>query len=281
VRTTLGPLLSSLAQVEETGHAGAPRDLLDLPSGVLNRRHWAANGLLGAAHLLSDQPTVSAAGKASAVAFNDQRVPNIRDKYFVSYLLALIQRMVLNRFIDEANAVAAAGGPSLHEEVDQLRSGLLEFAMSVHLTQVSLRQALQRYHGIAVEGLNLPYSWNEVRQSIADYDARTSTRRQGRLAQGVARNLSTIKGVQELVHLIEFLLASVYLAHMWHMFAAENESLKHWAEHALRIPGEWFVSLGVLVFAALVVGGVAVLNWALRRYREQKDQSVEEITQNE
>jgi hypothetical protein len=77
-RDRLAPLLAALAQVEEPGHPGTAAADLSLANDVLNTRHWAAVGLLGAAHLVADQP--------GDVAFNEQRMAIVRDKYFIPYL---------------------------------------------------------------------------------------------------------------------------------------------------------------------------------------------------
>jgi hypothetical protein len=55
-------------------------------------------------------------------------------------------------------------------------------------------------------------------------------------------------------------IVSVYHAHLWHMFAAENEPLKRWAGWALGLDGAWFVSLGVLASAFIGLGVAALLN---------------------
>ena len=60
-------------------------------------------------------------------------------------------------------------------------------------------------------------------------------------------------------------IVSVYLAHLWHMFAAENEPLQRWAGRALGLDGAWFVSLGVLAFAFIGLGVAALLNRLLGR----------------
>ena len=73
----LGPFLSALAQVEEKDHAGAPPGIVGVPNAVLNRKHWAAVGQLGAAHLVADQPDDH--------PFNAARLPRVRDKYFIQY----------------------------------------------------------------------------------------------------------------------------------------------------------------------------------------------------
>ncbi len=65
-------------------------------------------------------------------------------------------------------------------------------------------------------------------------------------------NLGIIARVQRMVHYIEMAIVSVYFAHLWHMFA-ENDSLKEWVYDKTHLPGagDWFVSIGVLTWAAI------------------------------
>ena len=105
VREQLSPFLSALAQVEESGHAGAPPGELAIANATLNRKHWAAVSLLGAAHFVADQTEKDA---ANAIAFDEQRVPVVRDKYFVPYLVALQQQLSLHRASEDATALALA-----------------------------------------------------------------------------------------------------------------------------------------------------------------------------
>ena len=65
----LAAFFSAITQVEEPGHAGAPGGALSVTNSILNRRHWAAVGLLGMAHIVSDQR-----GEQS---FNEQRMPRV------------------------------------------------------------------------------------------------------------------------------------------------------------------------------------------------------------
>ena len=90
----IGRLLSSLAQVEERQHAGAPEEDLLIPNALLNSRHWAAVSYLGAAHAVADQTPEP--DKAS-LPFNEERLLVSRDRYFIGYLLALLQRLTLQR----------------------------------------------------------------------------------------------------------------------------------------------------------------------------------------
>jgi len=94
VSASLRPFLNALAHVEEAGHAGS----LKVTQQVLNPRHWAAVGSLGAAHLVADQDPPR--------PFDEQRLPTVLHKYFIPYLVSLLQRAALQRLLGEAR-----GGP--------------------------------------------------------------------------------------------------------------------------------------------------------------------------
>jgi hypothetical protein len=101
-RADLTHLLSALAQIEEPGHAGAVADEGRLTNEVLNRKHWAAVGLLSAAHLIADQADPE--GNDKDHPFNEQRMSRVRDKYFIPFLMASLQKLFLERTIREAGA---------------------------------------------------------------------------------------------------------------------------------------------------------------------------------
>lgn len=266
-RHATASLLSALAQVEEPGHAGSLPGRVSVANALLNRRHRAAVGQLGAAHLVADQPGDN--------PYNEQRLPRVRDKYFIQYLMALLQRLVVHRTIDRASAILAKSASEGEAELAGLRGELLCFAIGGHITQVSSRHALHRFYKLARAGLGVRDGWSAVRSSLADLDARLSQERQEKLAGDVAlqletvtaltrdtadmarkmdENLGIIAGVQRLVHYIEMAIVSVYFAHLWHMFA-ENESFKHWVERwcatnlHVDVEGDWVVSIGVAVSA--------------------------------
>ena len=265
-QSSIGRFLAGLAQVEEARHVGSPPGPLAIANAVLNANHWAAVGVLGAAHIVVDQPPeVGVDGKTREVTFNEQKVPLIRDKYFIPYLIALLQRLILNRAIEDASTIVTLKEADGADRLAQLRDNLLEFSIGGHYTQVSARQALHRYYQVAREGLDVPIAWDEVRRTIADLDSRATAERQRNLSTNVDKNLEEIKHVQEFLHLIEYFLVSVYFAHLWHMMASENQTLKDWARDTLHLDEHWFVSLGVAFFAAVGFGVVTILNRYLRR----------------
>jgi len=267
VRDNLAGFISGLAQVEEATHTGPPPGRLTVPFTLLNRRHWAAVGLLGAAHLIADQ-----GGKGAR--FNELRPRIVSDKYFIPYLLALQQRLVLNRIVDETAAIVSLPRRGRASRLSQLREEVLGFAVEGHFMQVSSRHVLHRYYRLARHGLDVPVAWQEVRQAVADLDEQEEADRSRDQALGVRDNLTTITNVQQVVHTIEYLLASVYLAHLWHMLVSENHKLKELiGENAW----DWFVSAGVLVFAGLGFLGVCMINRFIehRAHRKSSKEKVE------
>jgi hypothetical protein len=241
-RKKFAQFLSALAQVEEPGHAGAVGDDLGVANAVLNTKHWAAVGLMGAVHLLANQ--------RDNHPFNSARVGRAMRKYFVPHLMALLQRLMLQRAMSEASALVKS--PDAAAKLAALRQSLLEFGIGGHFGQVSSRHAVQRFFAIAEEGLGVNGAWQEVRQAIEDLDAKFTAEETRKLAQetkalaeGQKRAIEELVQLQSMVHLIEVFIVSVYTAELWHFFAAENEWLK---DHHL-------VSVGVVVFAILGAAG--------------------------
>ncbi|HEV3146477.1 MAG TPA: hypothetical protein VGZ47_21500 [Gemmataceae bacterium] len=245
-RTELAPFLSALSQVEESTHAIPPADQLGVPNVILNSRHWSATGLLGAAHLVADQ---------GEVEFDKQKLGIVRDKYFIPFLLVLMQRTALNRGIKEAGSILAQPADSAPDALAHLRDDMLRFAVEGHFTQVSSRHVLHRFYQLVREGMDVSASWEEVRRAIADLDARFTAERESRMTLDMAKNLGIVTRVQLIVEFMEIFIVSVYFAHLWHMFAHQNQLLEEW------LPGKslhWVVHGGVFV-AALLGGFIAFL----------------------
>jgi hypothetical protein len=203
VQRSLGPFLAALAQVQESSHAGFAEDEQNLAQAVLNRRHWTAVGLLGTVHLLGDQPPPPGRDEHS---FNEQRLPRVRDKYFIPFMIALLQRLTLNRASEEAGralSVPEGQAAKRRRRLRQLRQNMARFGVRGNFTQLSSRQALHHYYKLARTGLDVPGNWEEVRQAISDLDADQMTR-------DVADNVEEITQVQKMVHRIEYFLIFVY-----------------------------------------------------------------------
>ncbi|MEO6741855.1 MAG: hypothetical protein ABIP20_16540 [Chthoniobacteraceae bacterium] len=230
-RAALAPLISALAQVEEPTHAGAGLGTLSITARVLNRKHWAAACLLGSAHLVADQP---AEPGEDEFAFNEQRLRIVRDKYFVPYLLAMIQRWVLNRFAGIAAGIVRNKVASRMAEFESLRQSMLEFGVGGQFSQVSVRQALHHAYVLYREGLGLDEAGATVRTAIgeissfyAERHAAQSVRQQAEIAASSDRSLKMIAHVQGMVEYIEIFLVSVYAGHLCHMIVPESVFASH------------------------------------------------------
>jgi len=283
----LAPFLAALAQVEEPEHAGGGA----VTNAILNRRHWAGVGLLGAAHIVADQSPADH-------PFNSARVPRVLLKYYIPYLLALLQRLTLHSIIDEAGPLVMARDDTTGSALVDLRKHLLQFAVMGHFTEVSNREALHRYYRMCQQGQDVPNALTGARQAIADLEARNTAESQTEIAletaQGVTatrnlqqdmaenvqatrklqeqmtEHLSIVARVQSIVEWLEIFVVAVAVAELWHMFASENkplwDRLPNWA-NKLFDQREWFVSWSV-AFVAVLAGFVAF--WFIWRLRHQK-----------
>jgi hypothetical protein len=218
-RNAYSVLLSRLTQIEEAEHSGTVPGLVTMPNQLLNRCHWAAVGMLGSAHLLLDQST-----DARPVPFDNQKMQVVQDKYFVQFLLALLQRLTLNRAIDELSKMDDFRSGKADKSLIELRAHLLDFSAKGQFAQTSVRQVVHQYYRLARAGLDVPGAWSQVRRAIVDLDGVRAVKRQeelvaqqSELAHSMNENLTEVRQVQSFLHLIEYAIVSVYCAHMAHM----------------------------------------------------------------
>jgi hypothetical protein len=244
----LAAFLSAITQVEEPGHAGAPEGILNVTNSILNRRHWAAVGLLGMAHIVSDQR-----GEHS---FNEQRIPRVMMKYFVPYLAALLQRVSLQRSIREASEFVLNKNTETEAGLAKLRRHMLEFAVEGYFPEISHREVIDRYYRMLQQGLGVRRAYEDVSRSITDINAQFAADHQATVRESMAQNVAatrklqneTIK-MQHNVGLLERFIISVYAATLWEMLASHIDRLHHWIPH------------GVIGFAILGFVGA----WALEK----------------
>jgi hypothetical protein len=207
----LSVFLSKLAQVEEPGHAGAPRNILGIPNDALNRKHWMAVGLLGAAHIVADQ-------QPPEHPFNSARLGRAFKKYFIPYLLASHQRVALQGIIHDADRATFAGTGSRPSHRDELRQCLLEFALRGYFTQVSSRDVLHRYYHISQKGLDVRNILEDTRRAIGDIEAKET-------AKLMTEHLGAIRGVQEKVEVLEFAVIAISV---WAVLESFTPNLSAW-----------------------------------------------------
>lgn len=266
----LRPFVYMLAHVEESTHAGTQH----VANAILNSQHWTAVSLLGAVHVVADQTPPD--GEA-VHPFDQQRVGRVRDKYFVSYLVALLERLALHRALSDAAEIIKLPDEKQVHPLTDLRQSLLRYALSGHFTQVSSREALHRFYQMARQGLDLHTSWQEVRQAISDIASRLTAVEQERLAsdrhrqqqqaaeqhqqlvrqqsaigEQVSQNLIKLTKIQQIGEFLEIFIVAVYFAHLWEMFS--HHGLQH-VLHLSKERAEFFQPIGVVV--ATMVGAIA------------------------
>lgn len=258
-RAQLSHLLSALAQIEESGHAGSGN--VGVTNAILNQKHWAAVGLLGAAHLVADQ---SVSEDNDGHGFNEQRVPRIRDKYFIPHLIALIQRLFLDQTIRRATNIITQRNENASRDLNQMRDSILQFAVAGHFVQISSREALHRFYRIAQQGLDVPDAWTEVRYAIADLDRKFAAEREHRLAEGMVKNLVAVNRVQQVIHVIEYVVVGTYTAEVWHTIFGEYLKEEF---HGLFMP----ISTAIAFFAGLAF--VKIVNRYVAHEQEEHGKS--------
>lgn len=254
VRKSLAPFLASMAQIEEPTHAGSPDDVIAVRNEILNRRHWAAVGLLAVAHFVADQP--------DAHPFNTQRVLRVMTKYFVPYVAAGIQRLSLQLSVRDATNLVLHKRSEMQSGLSKLRKHMLEFALEGYFPEVSHREVLDRYYRMLQEGLGVRRAYEDVSRAIADLDAQFEAEHQAAVRASMNRNLNATRMLQEQaakmqhkVSMLERFLVSVYAAELWHLIASSIDRLHKWEPH------------GVIAFAILGFLGA----WALERFWQDRE----------
>lgn len=225
----LRPFLAALAHVEEATHQGS----LDLRERVLNPRHWAAVGSLGAAHLVADQDP--------SHPFDQQRMSRSLYKYFVPYLCATLQRLSLQRLLWETDRAVLAPTNGLRErqaKLCQLHQDMLRFSVQGCFTEVSSREVHNQYYELALQSLRVEQSLRLVQRVLHDLESAATAAFQQetsqdtqKLAREVGVNVGLLAEVQRKVEWLEVFFVSYYATALAHyigegLFA---EAYAHWS----------------------------------------------------
>jgi hypothetical protein len=229
-RLELAALLAGLAQIEERLHAGAPSGEINVPNKILNSKHWAAVSFLGAVHLIADQGDIE---------FDHQRLPNAMDKYFAPYLCAFLQRLTTHRIIHDAQIEVRRKDGT--RRMDNLRREMLSFAVCSNFTEVSSREALNRFYDLSREGLRVSASLALAKEAILDFDAAEA-------ADRGEENLATVAAVQAKVEWLEVFFVSFYATELSHLIA---ESLSFDDAYTAWTVPAWMVVGGLVAMLSL------------------------------
>ena len=231
IQTRLRTHLAAMAHVEEYHHAGS----LAVTEQLLNPRHWVAVGSLGAAHLVADQ--------GQSLGFDEQRLPLCFHKYFVPYLLALLQRTTLLHMLDDTriaitdlvavNGKTQAETALLYERINFLNAQTLAFTVNGYFTEISVREVHNQYYSLAQAGLRVQVSFRTLQQALHDAEVMNNDRFQS----SAIDNLKSIVGeanvsaqkvaeVQTKLEWLEVFFVSYYATALVH-YIGESEFFNH------------------------------------------------------
>jgi hypothetical protein len=214
--------VADIAQIHESGHAGTPPGAASVPCLLLNRCHWAAVSSLGAAHIVADQ----------GVPFDEQRVPTVRDKYFMPFLLAIFQAHYYEDTAAQLSALSLRKSQPFDETCsDELSRGwlaFLEFDGQCNHTNISEREAVNRWYALAGTGMSVPAAHDRLSQVMRELDgfcrlraAQESRDKLAATSEQAEQSLAAIKQTQEKIEWVEIFLVGVYSVYLIH-YLGEN-----------------------------------------------------------
>lgn len=223
VRAAVARCVATVAQVDELRYAPVAGSGVGVPHLALGPRHWAAASLQGAAHAVVDREGGAA----------EDPLPRWRDRFFVPYLAALLQRCAIKKAAEEATEMVLA------ERVDRgrvsaLRSHVLEFVLAGALPEVSVRSALHRFYRMCQRATDHRRNLGQVRRALADLEAQLATRQQVEIAEAqreiaarTAESLESSHGIHVALEWIEIFIVVAYAAELAKFFVVELPELEH------------------------------------------------------
>lgn len=233
---TMAQFLSALAQIEESGHPGSPTGEVTVPAVVLSVKHWAAAGCMGGAHLVANQ----------GIPFDDERVMTVQGRYFIPWLMAWMQDLVLQHFSRRCSEIAreqldVAANEQLQVEkgeeqmdhasevaktkekeeanarkLDRLRAEILEFDALCFLNRVSGRAARNRWYRIAQEGFEVEAAFKDVERGVTALDSLCKLHQQQAVGAKLDGNVEAIKTIQGKVEWVELFIIAAYSVYLIH-----------------------------------------------------------------
>jgi hypothetical protein len=218
--------LTKLANAEEPGHPGPLPGHADLPQLVVNRSHMVILSPRGAAHLTIHQFPLDSHGVPQG--FDNERSQRIIDKYFVAYLITLLQRLSLQLLEDNASETVLGNVAGEHSSiVGELRLRLLKIDASCPSATMSTRGSVHRFHELCRESLGVLQSFDLLRSTLASMDAIETNKRMEAIADSHQRNTNELVEMQRKVEWVEVFLISVYAVYVIH-YTGENFDFAPW-----------------------------------------------------
>lgn len=207
---------ANLAETLEAWHAGAEAGHVAVPHGILNRRHLAAVGCQGAAHLIADQ----------GIEFDPQRVVMVRDKYFAPYLLALFQAHYCERTAAALAGMALRTGQddsACGNELARVWTEFLAFDGECNHVHSSDRESVNRWYVLARRGLGVSESRERLVGVLRELDGfcrlRAAQASRESLRESAAKanhSVEAIEHMQVKMEWVEIAVLSVYSIYIIH-----------------------------------------------------------------
>jgi hypothetical protein len=253
-----GPFLAAQAQVNAVFHPAPERERLGVPNLFTAANHRAAASLQGAGHLLTVR---------EGHAEGEDSLAEARDRYFVPYLTALLQRCAIKKAAEEATDMVVREDVK-REAVSRLRSDVLAFALAGALPEVSVRYSLHRYYRMCQEAVDIDRNLEQVRSALGDLEAQLSARQGMEIAEAqrdIARQSVESQESAHRIHMslvwIEVFIVVAYAAELVKFFVIE---LPHIQDVRIR----WLA--GVLALGTGIVALLVLRPWDQRHGKHGK-----------
>ncbi len=235
LRAGIRPVLSAMAQIQPRTHPGEVPGSLHADLFAVNRTHMAAVSLMGAAHAVVRQPPPEGDGAgdgASEHPYDEYHRLRAHNTYFVPYLLANLQRLVLHRFLDEAQDQLAGPGPAPSRpsrptgpggaappaaaEIGflDLRRAVVKFGLNGELLEISDRAALQAYYRVARRASDVPRALRQLRGVISEWEGIHRAERLDETALSLRENVDKLEKIQGEVGWVELVFILVYVVQL-------------------------------------------------------------------
>ena len=257
-RRWTGPFLAAQAQVNASFHPAPEGEELGVPNLFVASNHWTAASLQGAGHLLAARDAHAAQAVPAPHephAPGEETLGEARDRYFVPYLTALLQRCAIKKAVEEATDMVVREDVN-REAVSRLRSDVLAFALAGALPEVSVRYALHRYYRMCQEAEDIDRNLEQVRSALGDLEAQLSAKQGMEIAEAqrdIARQSVESQESAHRIHMslvwIEVFIVVAYAAELLKFFVIE---LPHIQDVRLRwAAGVTAIGMGVVALLVL------------------------------
>lgn len=255
-------LLAALAQLEESMHAPIPDEDAKVDYVALDTHHLVAVSTLGACHCAADQWPRNEDGVRQD--FDAQRLHKLTSKHFVAYLAALLQRVALLHFRQQAATLATTlqqnASSSAHgRQLQRLHLDVSCFAAAGVAADVSRRRAVNRFYALAQEALHITRGLSELHASLRDIASAESSRadrehleRLSNTQDKVALMQQEVVATQHKLEWIELFIVTFYAYELVHQIDA-SVSVRGWLKIAAPIVAGMLGGLTVWLFAIRAV----------------------------